>query len=462
MWPRIAAVATAAVAVICIFLTWTPSASAPPHSPPPQPAPAQAAPPHPPLLSPAFFAATKDVLEIEPAEALRLEQRLAAQPRDEETRTKLMAYWRRADQAGQPDHEVKRWRQALWLIEHQPDSEILHSNLAQFFPNQHTTAEVRRVAELWEASVRAKAGDAVRLWNAAWFFQELEPGLHLSYLEATAAADPNHPHALLPLAGLYAEALRAPANPLAARAKLGLERSKNVWVLGNAAYFLQLHYNQTVLRRAPDRRLGELAERYFARAQTIIPSLDRQKILPRADPGPSQSEREAALAKQQTQFAEAARRIRHLPVDAFPQLPATVAKVLRSRKCTVPQAGDTGARNVIRGEFIAQGQLGWAVLCSVNESSTLLVFRHDADEAPQALSTREDRDYLQGLGGDKIGFSHEITAVDRAFILRHYRVYGGPPPPPIDHHGIDDAFLGKASTTWFFHAGRWLQLQGAD
>ncbi len=373
-----------------------------------------------------------------------------------------MAFWRRADQAGQPDHEVKRWRQALWLIEHQPDSEILHSNLAQFSPNQHTTAEVRRAAELWEAAVRAKAGDAVRLWNAAWFFQELEPGLHLSYLEATAAADPNHPHALLPLAQLYADALRAPASPLAARAKLGLERSNNVWVLGNAAYFLQLYYNQTVLTRAPDRRLAELAERYFARAQTIIPSLDRQKILPRVDPGPSPTERAAAEAKQQALFTEAERKILRLPVDAFPQLPATVAKVLESRKCMVPQPDDTGARNVIRGEFIARGEMGWALLCSVNESSTLLVFRNDTDEAPQALATSEDRNYLQGLGGDKIGFSHEITAVGHAFILRHYRAYGGPQPPPIDHHGIDDAFLGKASTTWYFHAGRWLQLQGAD
>ena len=460
MWPRIVPVATTAIAatVICILLACSPSASTPPQAPappPPQSAPA-------PLLSPAFSAASKDVLEIEPAEALQLEQRLAAQPRDEETRTKLMAYWRRADQSGQPDHEVKRWRQALWLIEHQPDSEILHSNVAQFSPNQHTTAEVRRAAELWEAAVRAKAGDAVRLWNAAWFFQELEPGLHLAYLEATATADPNHPHALLPLAQLYADALRAPANPLAARAKLGLERSKNVWVLGNAAYFLQLHYNQTVLTRAPDRRLAELAERYFARAQAIIPSLDRQKILPRADPGPSPSERAAAEAKQQALLTEAERKIRRLPLDAFPQLPATVAKVLRSRKCTVPQPDDTGARNVIRGEFIARGEMGWALLCSVNESSTLLVFRNDADEAPQALATSEDRNYLQGLGGDKIGFSHEITAVDRAFILRHYRVYGGPPPPPIDHHGIDDAFLGKASATSYYHAGRWLQLRGAD
>jgi hypothetical protein len=46
--------------------------------------------------------------------------------------------------------------------------------------------------------------------------------------------------------------------------------------------------------------------------------------------------------------------------------------------------------------------------------------------------------------------------------MRHYRGYGGPQPPPIDHHGIDDAFLEKASITWYFNNGKWLRLQGAD
>jgi hypothetical protein len=46
--------------------------------------------------------------------------------------------------------------------------------------------------------------------------------------------------------------------------------------------------------------------------------------------------------------------------------------------------------------------------------------------------------------------------------MGHYRAYGGPKPPPIDHQGIDDAFLEKASVTFYFHKGNWLQLTGAD
>jgi hypothetical protein len=117
---------------------------------------------------------------------------------------------------------------------------------------------------------------------------------------------------------------------------------------------------------------------------------------------------------------------------------------------------------VIRGEFFAQGEAGWAVFCSVNNSTALLAFRNDRDTNPVTVTTSEDRHYLQGLGGDQIGYSRQITAVGRDFIMGHYRAYGGPEPPPIDHHGIDDAFLGKASITWYFHRGKWLRLQGAD
>ncbi len=63
---------------------------------------------------------------------------------------------------------------------------------------------------------------------------------------------------------------------------------------------------------------------------------------------------------------------------------------------------------------------------------------------------------------DKIGYSREITPVGKDFIIRHYIAYGGEKPPPIDDQGIDDAFLEKASVTWYFYDGKWLKLTGAD
>jgi hypothetical protein len=46
--------------------------------------------------------------------------------------------------------------------------------------------------------------------------------------------------------------------------------------------------------------------------------------------------------------------------------------------------------------------------------------------------------------------------------MRHYLGYGGPKPPPMNHQGIDDAFLEKASVTYYYYRGKWLQLTGAD
>ena len=337
--------------------------------------------------------------------------------------------------------------------------------MSWFSQGELNPADYRRAVALWDAAAKAKPGDAAVQWNAASFFQDLDPELHMHYLEATAVADPNHPFALRPLADFYALSILG-RGPLASRAQAGLEASNNVWVLGNAAYMLQSQYNQTVQRGAPNPRAAELAERYFLRAKALAPNLDRQAILPQLDPQAIARARQIELQAQrdwQERAEEAIGKIRRLPVEAFPELPPAVAGVLRARNCGAPQPSAGGnPRNVIRGEFFARGEAGWAVLCSVNNSTALLAFRNDRDTNPDTVNTSEDSEYLQGLDGNQIGYSRELTAVGRDFIMRHYRAYGGPEPPPIDHQGIDDAFLEKASITWYFHNGKWLRLQGAD
>ena len=102
------------------------------------------------------------------------------------------------------------------------------------------------------------------------------------------------------------------------------------------------------------------------------------------------------------------------------------------------------------------------MLCSVNESSSILVFRDAADRNPEDLAKAEDRNDLQGAGNGRIAYSRQIQPVDRKFIMDHYRAYGGTEPPPIDHQGIDDAFVGKASITYYWYRGKWMKLSGSD
>ena len=419
----------------------------------------------PPMFSPWYAESLRDILNLEESDVARLEQRLAANPEDFPTRLKLMAYHQRADRAGHKEDRAQRVQHALWLIEHHPDSELLHSPVSRFLPGELTPTDYGRAVALWDVAAKAKPGDAAVQWNAASFFQDLDPGLYMHYLETTAAADPNHPFALRPLADFYALSILE-RGPLASRAQAGLGASNNVWVLGNAAYMFQSQYNRTLQMGAPNPRAAELAERYFLRAKALAPNLDRQAILPQLDPHGIARARQVELQAQrdwQERAEEAIGMIRRLPVEAFPELPPAVAGVLRTRNCRAPQPSAGGApRNVIRGEFFAKGEAGWAVLCSVNNSTALLAFHNDRDTNPQTIITSDDQNYLQGLDGDNIGYSREITAAGRDFIMRHYRAYGGPEPRPIDHQGIDDAFLGKASITWYFHNAKWLRLQGAD
>lgn len=165
----------------------------------------------------------------------------------------------------------------------------------------------------------------------------------------------------------------------------------------------------------------------------------------------------------QGQFDDAARRIARLPPTAFPELPPDVIRELQRRGCTVPQTPSTNKpHNVVKGQFARRGQIDWAVLCSVNGTSRILVFWNGSGKNPAEVATMEDRIFMQDIGDGRIAYSRRISPAGNAFILRHYHAYGGPKPPPIDHQGIDDAFLEKASVIWYWHDGKWLKLTGAD
>ena len=162
-------------------------------------------------------------------------------------------------------------------------------------------------------------------------------------------------------------------------------------------------------------------------------------------------------------FLRADRQTIRLALSRFPQLPPSVTKELNRRGCTVPQVwGATKPGNVIRGSFLHAGQIDWAILCSVNRISSILIFGNSSSDQVLEIGREADFNKLQGVGGDKIGYSRAISPVGRGFIMQHYQLYGGVKPPPIDHLGIEDAFVEKASIVHYFYRGKWMELTGAD
>ena len=80
-------------------------------------------------------------------------------------------------------------------------------------------------------------------------------------------------------------------------------------------------------------------------------------------------------------------------------------------------------------------------------------------EAPAALAREKDEVWDVGFG--TLTYPRGIRAANRPYIVEHYRAYGGPKPPPIDHQGIEDG-TEKGSTIYYHYRGRWFQLTGAD
>jgi hypothetical protein len=145
------------------------------------------------------------------------------------------------------------------------------------------------------------------------------------------------------------------------------------------------------------------------------------------------------------------------------ELPANLVRDLTRRGCQIPQQARTAARsNVIRGTFATPEQTDWAVLCSIKGVSSILVYWNGMEQKAAVLAPLEDRIFVQRDVDGQLRFLRSISPVDQEFILTHYRAHGGPKPPPINHQGIDDAFLERASTVWYIFRGKWIQLAGAD
>jgi hypothetical protein len=166
------------------------------------------------------------------------------------------------------------------------------------------------------------------------------------------------------------------------------------------------------------------------------------------------------LASQQAANAAIVR----LKPAAFPALPVTVRRYLDRRGCEIPQAfSDKTPHNVVRGRFTSANVMDIAVLCSKAQVSKVLVFRGGKISAIAELAELPDEGFLQGVDGDgTVGYSRALRVASPSYIRKRNAAYGGPKPAPMDHDGINDIFVGKASVVWYWYRGRWLQLQGAD
>jgi hypothetical protein len=159
--------------------------------------------------------------------------------------------------------------------------------------------------------------------------------------------------------------------------------------------------------------------------------------------------------------------IKRLPPSVFINLPETIRRALDARGCTIPQPYDNDAfQNVVSGEFVEEDQKDWAVLCSRNGISSILVFWNGSAKKITVLDTYPDNEWFQSIGSGQDGFSRLIMVASKEQILGYHdyakEFRDVPDLPPLTHDGIDQFFVNKASTVRYYYKGHWLNLSGAD
>ena len=155
--------------------------------------------------------------------------------------------------------------------------------------------------------------------------------------------------------------------------------------------------------------------------------------------------------------------IRHLPVNAFPDLPAPVADQLNQRQCLIPQSYEAHhPENVVHASLEHVASTDWAVLCSANGRVSLLVFLGSAGHKPSVLATATETARLQRHDSSGVlGFNWAIEpaspeAVHQAQSSMEKR------PPRLDHDTLADITLDRNTVYRFFKKGSWTLVDTSD
>jgi hypothetical protein len=147
--------------------------------------------------------------------------------------------------------------------------------------------------------------------------------------------------------------------------------------------------------------------------------------------------------------------IRRLPINAFPQLPASVEDALVHRGCLIPQTYEAHQpENVVHASFERHGSSDWAVLCSVDGRVSLLVFFASGGD-PAVLASAPETDRLQAHGATNVlGFNWGIDPASPETV--HEAQLGmSHPPPRFDHDALADSVIDRRTIYRVFAKGAW-------
>ncbi len=169
-------------------------------------------------------------LELDAAEAARLESLLESNPRDLDARTKLLGYY---SQRSYADASARRRKTAhcLWMIRHRPEAEIAGTPFCQI-QRFIDAAAYRKAKALWDKQVERHRNDTAVLANAVDFHTIDESRTAIALLKRLQRLEPRNPEWHDRLGHLYH--LQSGGGPGRKRNKAAALRALEQWEMGFA------------------------------------------------------------------------------------------------------------------------------------------------------------------------------------------------------------------------------------
>ncbi|MFZ1083943.1 MAG: hypothetical protein WAN35_03125 [Terracidiphilus sp.] len=152
--------------------------------------------------------------------------------------------------------------------------------------------------------------------------------------------------------------------------------------------------------------------------------------------------------------------IRHLPVSAFPDLPASFVNLLNRRNCLIPQSYEAHhPENVIHASLERSGSSDWAVLCSERGTVSLLVYFSSAPADLHVLAAAPETERLQAHDASGVlGFNWAIDPATPEQI-RTAQIGLLHRPALLDHDALADSLIDRHTIYHFYLKNAWIVLE---
>lgn len=138
--------------------------------------------------------------------------------------------------------------------------------------------------------------------------------------------------------------------------------------------------------------------------------------------------------------------------EEFQKLPVNIRTSLMSSMCKIPVAPRVGASSVISGNFSGSESIDYAVLCSNGNDCWIRVF---VDSNSGSMSVVD-------IGARNVSSCMQAGPSGEWVFSRSLAARGPTEAGKTRLEGVEDIFMGKASTIYYHMEGKWVEYPGSD